>query len=252
MAEDPGALDYPRRTPLRRTLEGLGATWRGIGDAALAERIGPAEADGPVLVDLSPLPRLGFKGRGTVEAMRRRGVAVEAASEGVAANRVVAQPDGGLCLVLAPGEVLLLAPLDGDGGRLAALEAEWRLEDEERTYPVPRRDSHAWFALAGDAVPEALATLCGVDMRLHVFADGAIAQTSLARINAIVARVDRGGTPIFHILADSAAAQYVWTCLAEALLLLGGRVAGASVLRVANHGETSGQRTTRPPSVPAP
>ena len=38
-------------------------------------------------------------------------------------NRAFRQPDGGLCLVLAPGEVILLSNLAGDGERLAQLES---------------------------------------------------------------------------------------------------------------------------------
>ncbi len=42
--------------------------------------------------------------------MQARGIAVEAT-----ANRAFRQPDGGLCLVLAPCEVILLSNLNGDG-----------------------------------------------------------------------------------------------------------------------------------------
>ena len=64
-----------------------------------------------------PLPRLGFKGRGTVSAMHARGIHVEAE-----ANRAFRKPDGGLCPVLAASEVVLLSPLAGDGGKLERME----------------------------------------------------------------------------------------------------------------------------------
>ena len=136
---------FARRSPLRRRLEAAGAAWGDIGDAAIAESVGEAPPfRGLGIVDLSPLPRLGFKGRGTIPAMQARGITVEATP-----NRAFRQPDGGLCLVLAPGEVILLSNLAGDAERLAQLETNWRIEDEERTYPLPRRDSHAWLAVAG-------------------------------------------------------------------------------------------------------
>ena len=49
-------------------------------------------------------------------------------------------------------------------------------------YPVPRADSHCWFALSGLHAAEMFAKICGVDLRAHRFAEGAIAQTSVARM----------------------------------------------------------------------
>jgi sarcosine oxidase subunit gamma len=144
--------------------------------------------------DLSERPRLGFKGRGTVEAMKRRSVTVEATP-----NRAFRQADGSLCLVLAPGEVFYLSNEAGDGSRLAQWEQGWRIEDEERSYPLPRRDSHAWFRLTGTDLPAMMAKICGVDLRHDRFGDLAIAQTSVARLNAIVLRADREGAPAFHL-----------------------------------------------------
>ncbi len=39
-----GPTAFLRRTPLRRTLEQLGATWRNLPDAAVAETIGSGKA----------------------------------------------------------------------------------------------------------------------------------------------------------------------------------------------------------------
>jgi sarcosine oxidase subunit gamma len=222
-----GALAFLRRTPLRRVLDQRGATWRELGDAAIAESVAPGEAVRSLAIaDLSPLPRLGFKGRGTIDAMKRRGIVVEAQP-----NRAFRQSDGGLCLVLAPGEVLMLSGLWGDAQRFADMEAAWRIEDEERTYPLPRRDSHAWFAVLGNRAPEMFAKLCGIDLRLHKFPDLAIAQTSLAKINAIIARADRAGVPLFHVLADSASALYLCSCLDDAAREFDGAIIGVAVLR---------------------
>src|SRR4051812_10991956 len=93
----------------------------------------PEMSGGIRIADLSHLPRLGFKGRGTIAAMQARGLTVQATP-----NRAFRQTDGGLCLVLAPGEVFLLSNLAGEGQRFDALERDWRIEDEEWTYPMPR------------------------------------------------------------------------------------------------------------------
>jgi sarcosine oxidase subunit gamma len=221
---DPVAL--PRRSPLRRKLQAAGAEWRKLDDIAVADTVDGTTAGRIVIADLSPFPRLGFKGRGTVPAMQARGIALEAT-----ANRAFRQPDGGLCLVLAPGEVILLSNLNGDGERLAQLEANWRIEDEERTYPLSRRDSHAWLAVAGEALPEMVAKLCAIDLRRDKFADLAIAQTSIAKMSAILTRADMGTTPVFHLLVDSAAALYFCDCLLDAADEFGGRIVGLKALQ---------------------
>ena len=218
---------FARRSPLRRKLQAAGAVWGDVGDAAIAESVGEAPPfRGLGIVDLSPLPRLGFKGRGTIPAMQARGVTVEAKP-----NRAFRQPDGGLCLVLAPGEVILLSNLAGDAERLTQLETNWRIEDEERTYPLPRRDSHAWLAVAGEAGPEMFAKLCAIDLRPVKFADLSIAQTSIAKMSAILVRADIGAKPVFHLLVDSAAAVYFCDCLLDAADEFGGRIVGLKALQ---------------------
>jgi len=221
---DPLAL--PRRSPLRRKLQAAGAEWRKLDDIAVADTVDGTAAGGIVIADLSPFPRLGFKGRGTIPAIQARGIVAEAT-----ANRAFRQPDGGLCLVLAPGEVILFSNLNGDGERLAQLEADWRIEDEERTYPLSRRDSHAWLAVAGEALPEMFAKLCAIDLRRDKFADLAIAQTSIAKMSAILTRADMGTTPVFHLLVDSAAALYFCDCLLDAADEFGGRIVGLKALQ---------------------
>lgn len=220
-------VSFLRRTPLRRMLDEAGVRWASLKDAAIASD-GPSlgGGSGVLIADLSPLPRLGFKGRGTIDAMKKRGVVVEAQP-----NRAFRQPDGGVCLVLAPGEVILLSGLDANAGRLDQMLAEWRLEDEERTYPLLRRDSHAWFALAGKDVPAMLAKICAVDLRPSKFSDLAIAQTSVAKMSAIVVRVDGGQGPLYHVLADSAAALYFCSCLLDAAHEFSGRLVGIEALK---------------------
>ena len=70
------------------------------------------------------------------------------------------------------------------------------------------------------------AKICGVDLRPHHFADGRIAQTSLAKMSAIVIRADLGRTPAFHLLADSASAEYLWGCLLDAMAEFDGAPVG--------------------------
>lgn len=178
------------------------------------------------LVDLSPLPRIGFKGRGTIAAMQAAGVQVEAQ-----ANRAFRQGDGGLCAVLAPGEVLVLAELDGDDGLVRRLESGWSMDNPAGTYLVPRASTHAWFRVTGELAPTMFAKICGIDLRPHKFADLAIAQTSVVKLTGIIIRDDLQGMPAFHLLADSASAEYVWDCVLDAMAEFGGGPAGLPALR---------------------
>jgi sarcosine oxidase, subunit gamma len=95
---------------------------------------------------------------------------------------------------------------------------------------MPRRHTHAWFALEGIHVPEMLAKLCAVDFRPSVFSDLSIAQTSVARLNSIVLRADREKRPIYHLLADSTCSAYMLACLKDAAEEFGGRVKDAGRL----------------------
>ncbi len=221
------ALAAPRRTPLRRVFDTAGAKWQPMGDSAVAVSVGTTgTAPKLAIVDLTPLSRIGFKGRGTIDAMKKRGVTVEATP-----NRAYEQSDGGLCLVLAPGEIILLSNLNGDGAAFDAMMSNWRLEDEERTYPLLRRDSHAWFVLSGAQTPNLLAKICAVDLRPNKFPNLSIAQTSVAKMSAIVVRADIQGQIAYHLLADSAAALYFLTCLLDAAHEFGGQIAGLNTIR---------------------
>jgi sarcosine oxidase, subunit gamma len=169
--------------------------------------------------DFTHAPRLGFKGRGTMEAMEKRRIALQPE-----ANRAFVQKDGGLCLVLARSEVILLGHPDSDGTALAKLEADWRIEDLERSYPVPRRDGGCWFLIAGAQAPVMFSKICGVDLRPHKFPDLQIAQTSIARLNGIICRDDRFGAQAFHLLADIASKDYLSDCLIDAMAEFGGEM----------------------------
>ena len=70
------------------------------------------------------------------------------------------------------------------------------------------------------------ATLCAVDLSNSAFADGDIAQTSLARISAVIIRSDEAQQARFLVLADSASAQYLWDCLIETIADFDGRAIG--------------------------
>ena len=171
------------------------------------------------LFDLCLLPRSGFKGRSTPEWLTAQGLLLPDT------NQARRQEDGTLAVRLAPREVLLLAPWSGGGGLIDRLDRAWtegRDPAVPRGYPVPRADSHGWFLLTGRYVPAMLAKLCGIDLRIDRFAPLRVAQTQAARLSVVILRDDTT-LPAWHLLTDSASADYAWRCLLDAMQEFGGK-----------------------------
>jgi sarcosine oxidase subunit gamma len=69
-------------------------------------------------------------------------------------------------------------------------------------------------------------------MRTHKFAGHEIAQTSLARVNAIILRNDLATTPCFFILSDVTSTEYLWDALLDAMVEFEGSPVGIEALRI--------------------
>ncbi len=228
----------PRRSFVNRKLEAAGANLFNVDGAAVAADFGDPAREAAAarrlgLADLSPLPRAGFKGAGGADWLAGQGVAVPEEC-----NEARRQADGALVARLGPNEVLLLGGLDGSGALMARLAQAWAAETPgpPRGYPVPRQDSHAWFLVTGEHAAAMFAKLCAVDLRPEHFAKGRIAQTSVAQISAIVLRDDLAGVPAYHLLANSAAAEYLWDRLIEAMAEFDGRPVGWTAVREMGRG----------------
>lgn len=178
------------------------------------------------LADLSTLPRTGFKGAGAPGWLEEQGAQVPDSP-----NQATRQKDGSLIARLSVEELLILSDLFADSTLPAVLQDRWSLESTKRVYSLPRGDSHCWFALIGDHATTTLAKVCGVDMRTHKFAECQIAQTSLARVNAIILRNDLATTPCFFILSDVSSTEYLWDALLDAMAEFHGRPVGIAALR---------------------
>lgn len=215
--------DAVRRSFHYRDLVAAGARFRPLGDAMVAAGYGrPDEVETALklgLADLSTLPRTGFKGPRLAEWLAGQHVTIGAGS-----NRAYR---GGDLLTgrLAPTEAIVLGPLDGRGDAIAGLDSAWSY-DAGGVWPVPRREASFWFLVTGKSAAAMFAKICGVDLRPKSFADLAIAQTSVARTNAIVIRGDLGETPAFNVLGDSASASFMWTSLLDAMAEFGARPVG--------------------------
>jgi len=167
-----------------------------------------ASGAGLSLLDLSELPRSGIKG----EDLSSWAVS-NAMTIGDASNRAYPQSDGSLVVRLSPGELLLLA----DSSKPRDLLAEDEFQASYKCYPVRRRDSHYWFSLCGEQSSEMFAKLCAVDLSAKSFANHSVAQTSVARSSAIIIRHDAGDRKHYYLLGDSSMAQYMLSCLNDAM-----------------------------------
>jgi sarcosine oxidase subunit gamma len=233
MAATPPAIEpraCTRRSPVYRRLEALGVHFTEVAGAAVALSFGAEAAErdraGRLgLCDLSPLPRTGFKGWASAAWLERQGLSI-----GPESNRAYSQADRTLVARLSPGEILVLSPVAGDASSVRRLESAWSMDAADGCYLVPRADSHAWFLVTGNEAAAMFAKICGVDLRPHRFADMAIAQTSVARLSAIVIRTDLAGTPGYHLLADSASAEFLYDVLLDAMAEFGGGPVGLQAL----------------------
>jgi sarcosine oxidase subunit gamma len=224
-----------RRSFVYRKLLEMGAHFAAINGGAVAMDFGDDVDDEARLArrlgiaDLSPLPRTGFKGAGTIEWLHSQDVTI-----GPESNRGYRQAGGETALRLAPSEILLIDSLTGSGGFIGKLNAAWNwgtgTPRKPIGYPMPRADSHAWFAISGQHGAEMFAKICGIDLRPTKFADGSIAQTSIAKMSGIILRQDFGEVLGFHLLADSASADYLWDCLQDAMIEFDGGPIGLTAL----------------------
>lgn len=223
--------DYTVRSFIYRTLSREGARFKEIGDTAVAADFGRpqeeevAQAKRMAIADLSPLPRIGFKGREAIAWVRSQGVQVTDAN-----NQATTQQDGHLVARLADTEVVILSDAAGNGDLAARLAQAWEQARPPRCFLVPRRHGSAWFRVTGAHSGEMFAKICGVDMHLDRFPNGSIAQTSMARMTAIGIRADIGATPAFHLIFDSASADYLWACLKDAIVEFEGAPVGHAAL----------------------
>ena len=215
---DPGSLPY--RSPVYRRLQELNAKFAEVNAHAVAINIGePAEqiaaARRMALGDLSGIARFGIKGSASSGWLSDQGLEVP-----VENNRAQKQSDEILLAKLAPGEFLILGDLDTQSQNVDRLLGAWKNDAnrpvDAQGFIVPRQHSQIWFRISGRESAATLAKLCAVDLRASTFDNYQVAQTSVARLNAIVIRDDIADVHAFHLLADSASAGYWWDCLLDA------------------------------------
>jgi|TARA_B110000438_G_C15685441_1_gene594317 sarcosine oxidase subunit gamma len=181
------------------------------------------------ICDLSTLPRIGFKGPGAPSWLETQKLKIPTLP-----NTAECQHAGSLVAKLSDQEVLILSDIFALSNDVATLSDKAEIDHhnyDKQTYILPRGDSHCWLAVTGTKASEMFSKICGVDLRTHKFAQGEIAQTSIAKTNAVVIRNDLGGTPGFYILSDISGVEFLWDCLLDAMHEYGGYPIGFSALQ---------------------
>lgn len=204
------SMNQMRKTPLAR--------WHTTQGGQLQNQlVGHYEAGGGNaqcmgLTDLTGLARIGFKGADTEQWLRTMHVETPSAANTAILNA------GILTARLSPTEFMLVAIDNQPSSLIDSLRNGWSMDIDERCYLLERGHSHACFALTGPSCPEMLAKVCAIDLRAHKFSALQVAQTSVARSNAIVIRLDKQTQhPQFLIMADISVAEFLWECLLDAM-----------------------------------
>lgn len=222
---------FTRRSQLYRRHCSANASFEEVAGAAVVCRYAGTDeevrlASHLAIADLSTLPRAGFKGAGAPGWLEAQGVQLPKR-----ANQTRRTADGGLIARLSSTEFLVLADLATKSTLASSLQEKLSLEVPHGVYSLPRGDSHCCLAISGACAAATLAKLCGVDLRAHKFGEREIAQTSLARSNAIILRSDFATTPGFFILSDVSVTEYLWDALLDAMLEFDGQPVGIAALR---------------------
>ena len=178
------------------------------------------------LVDLTPLPRTGFKGQEAIHWGRSQGLEI-----GQYNNRTYLQQNGMLVARLADTEIMMLNDLKSSNNQCVGLEERHAFDRPTKCYSVPRFDVSAWLMVTGQCAAEMFAKICGIDLRVEKFSMGTVAQTSVARINGIIIRNDLPGEiPSYHLLFGNMSAEYMWSCLIDACTEFDGAPVGYAAL----------------------
>ena len=226
--------DFNRRSFIYRKFDSSQVTWSQINGYAAVSLLGneynEIEQDKNLtLCDLNFLQRIGFKGAGTCKWLEKKNIPIP---ENV--NATVSTNEGCLIARLGNNDVLILDNLQSQTNLPNNLERKWFQDYSEKNvacgFIIPRQDTHACFSITGNDAAEMFAKLSAIDLRTSKFKNQVIAQTSLARLSAIIIRHDINEHINFIVLVESASAEYCWDCLVDAMQEFSGQIIGTSTL----------------------
>lgn len=224
---------FLRRSFLYRKFDASQTTWSNINEYAMISVIDENNeidyAQHLALCDFSYLQRIGFKGAGTCEWLENQSIKIP-----TSINAALSTDDGCLVARLGSNDILILDSINNQTNTPNTLEQTWQQDYSQSSKPcgfiMPRQDSHACFSISGAYAAEMFAKLCAIDLRITKFENNMIAQTSLARLGAIIIRHDLNALTNYLVLVESASAEYGWDCLMDAMQEFNGQIIGTSAL----------------------
>ena len=173
-----------------------------VGDGEIIDKL-QEEGDPAVLsfCDLSPLQRVGIKFEKT-EKQKLPPI-----------NEAKISKGGEILCCLGSDELLLLASPEGKMKR-DILPPE--------SVDIPRRDGLCWIGVSGERAQDMLSRLCAAELPIAP----CLSQTIVAGIGTIVVPDKRTSTPVYHLLADIAYAEYLWRGISHVSTPLHGKPVG--------------------------
>ncbi len=123
-------------------------------------------------------------------------------------------------LRLTPDHFLLLTPPERQG-QVTGTVLQRLSQASDCAHLTDVTSARSAFALVGPRAPEVLAKLASLDLRPHVFPDGACAQGGLAKVHAIIHREDWRRLPAYHLFLEREHGEYGWEVILEAGANLG-------------------------------
>ncbi|TDO95341.1 sarcosine oxidase subunit gamma [Marinomonas balearica] len=167
--------------------------------------------------------RIGFRGKGAIAFLREQGVTIPEKPN-------QATFSGGFAVLRLSFTEIWLLDIESDSNEtfepkqkskseyIAALESA--AKNSPDVYRLFCQHSHALFSFNErdkGTLANLFAKICGVDLRESVFPSGSIAQTSVARVNAVVFKqVISEKTERYYLLSDISSSEYLWDALVDA------------------------------------
>lgn len=159
------------------------------------------------LVDGSPVGKLLIQGRGINDVLEAQFGAVPAAPT------ELARTDGGWLARLNRFEYTATLPLDQVDGIVTALRAAFAGRHAHVTDMTHGLDV---TILIGPKSPETLSKVCPLDFSPREFPDLRAQRSTVAKVSALIAHVDREGLLCYEMHVDRSFSEHLWECLHDA------------------------------------
>lgn len=114
------------------------------------------------------------------------------------------------CITVAPNEWLI--QVDAEATLAAVLDRVRSALPSDRSLIIDISDAAAVIQLSGLDAAATLASICPLDLSPAAFPAGASARTMIGDVAGVITHP--GSNPIFRLIVDQSAADYVWRLLA--------------------------------------